>query len=426
MDLNLRLERDGPRLPQSAIRKLDNPSPAEILGMLDTLKGKYNRIIFFYSGHGDSVEQAAGEPDLGWMVTRDSSLPYWQLFNGLYATGAKDLEIIIDACHSGTAMGYVKYNPAYKDRNITLITAASPGRVSYTNYYAPETTDTVGVGAFTFAFVNAFGNPAAESDGAAGTSFVEAFQWTLVYGRDYADRWLDTLLDPRIFVHKAQTKKDTASSAGTGVKITATAAASDTDTIRTTLNVGSPEVTSMDTTATYLSTGRYWSIENKGLKADYQFYVSPLWDSVSPGKEPTVLHLEPSDQSWTAYDSVKYLADTKSIIAYGVDFSALWAIGVAAEKPVGAVRVVRSIPTALLAPNPAKGSIELTYQLESAADVTIALLDISGRSLGDLVQMRGAVGQNSVAIELPQLPTGNYLVRVMAGESEQLIKLQIR
>jgi hypothetical protein len=425
MDLNLRLERDGPRLPQSSIRKLDNPSPADILGMLDTLKGKYNRIIFFYSGHGDSL-QRAGDDDLGWMSTRDSALAYWRLFQGLYETGAKDLEIIIDACHSGTAISDVEYDERYKDRNITLITAASPGRVSYTNYYAPETTDTVGVGAFTFAFVQAFGNPAAESDGAAGTSFVEAFQWTRLFGKDHRGRWLDTLLDPRIYVHKAQTKADTPSSAGTGVSITPAASLSDDDTLRVTFNAGPPEVTNLDTTATYISTGRYWSIDNKGLKADYQFYVSPLWDSVPAGEEPTILHLEENDDSWTAYDSAAYFADSKSIMAYGVDFSAKWAIGVAAEGPVGAVRFTEIQPVSLLAPNPAQRFVALTFTLEESANVTIMLLDAAGRSLSTLHRSRASLGKNTATVELPVVPAGNYFLRVLLGEEEQLLKLQIR
>lgn len=424
MDLNLRLERDGPRLPQSVIRKLDNPSPADILGMLDTLKGKYNRIIFFYSGHGDSVTQTGR--DLGWMSTRDSALAYWRLFQGLYETGAKDLEIIIDACYSGTAMAYVDYDERYKDRNITLITAASPGRVSYTNYYAPETTDTVGVGAFTFSFVQAFGNPNAESDGAAGTSFVEAFQWTRMYGTDHRGRWLDTLLDPRIYVHRAQTKKDSATSAGTGVSITPTAPVSESDTLRVTLHAESPTVLSIDTTATYLSTGRYWSIDNKGLKADYHFYVSRLWDTVPPDKGPTVLLRGESDPSWTAYDSVKYTGSSNSIIAYGVDFTAQWAIGVAAEGQAGVMHVIQSNPVVLLTPNPAQRYLTLSFELEVPNDVAITLLDVTGRSIAGLSQTRGSVGHNSVSAVLPPLAPGAYLVRLHIGAHEQLLKLQIQ
>jgi hypothetical protein len=424
MDLNLRLERDGPRIPQSAIRKLDNPSPADILGMLDTLKGKYNRIIFFYSGHGDSL-QKAGDPDLGWMVTRDSALAYWKLFQGLYETGAKDLEIIIDACHSGTAISDIEYDERYKDRNITLITAASPGRVSYTNYYAPETKDTVGVGAFTFAFVQAFGNTSAESDGVAGTSFVEAFQWTRIFGKDYAGRWLDTLLDPRIYIHRAQTRKDTATSAGSHVSITPTATMSETDVIRTSMVEGPPTIVSVDASVSFLSTGRYWSIENKGIKADYQFYVSPLWDSIPPGQEPTMLQLNEGSTSWTAYDSVKYLSGSTSIMAYGVDFSAKWAIGVTVPQQGSVSSETMLLAGSLLAPNPATHFVELTFQLAEARTVSIELVDVSGRSLGLIHSTKGLAGSNSIRLDLPPVSAGGYLLRMTAGDHVQLLKLQI-
>lgn len=72
-----------------------------------------------------------------------------------------------------------------------------------------------------------------------------------------------------------------------------------------------------------------------------------------------------------------------------------------------------------LAPNPAQDRVQLNYSFETEADRMWSLLDLQGR----IIRTQAISGQNgSQNIELQDLPTGIYLVRISGGPEGQIVK----
>lgn len=422
MEKNLRLEPLGPRLSSNNIHRLNAPSPQEVLDLIESLKGRCKTIYFFYSGHGDSVQQAGA--DVGWMVTRDSGLAYWQLFRGLYGTGAQNINVIIDACHSGSAMVEIEKDERYKDKNITVVTAASADRVSYTNYLNTGGSVT-GVGAYTFSFLRFFGDPNAESDGVPGISIAEAHQQVMLRGTDHRDRWLDTLLNSKIYVHRAQVRTDTVSPVGTGVSLVPTTPMGANDAAYITMHAEPFATQPQDTLITYVSPNRYWSIElSAGLKMNYAFQYSAAYDTIPPGETPTVLHRDSSGATWKPYDSTYWDLGSKKVWAYGVQYSADWAMGVAQEPVVAGVEnPTRASHTLTVAPNPVRDQTMLRLSIAEKADVRVTLLDVGGRELMTLLAGNLQRGRYELPVSLRHFPAGTYFIRTMGAGHESVAKV---
>jgi 1,4-alpha-glucan branching enzyme len=68
-----------------------------------------------------------------------------------------------------------------------------------------------------------------------------------------------------------------------------------------------------------------------------------------------------------------------------------------------------------VSPNPTAGAVRVDFQLPSASEVSIDLMDVSGRVLQRMFNGRLGSGMQSVAIEAKGLPSGLYFLRVTDG-----------
>jgi hypothetical protein len=194
MENNLTKEKLGPRLPPSSIRKMPNASTEEIIALLKSMKGKYKEIYFYYSGHGSE----------GSANTRDGWLFYFELAAELYATGAKDLHVILDTCNSGSAISNFQGYTDLKNHNLTLITSCSEDTLAYTRYlYTLATGDTIRVGTYTWFFMLCWGEPEAEQDGIEGISLKEAFDWVKIQNPSLYSGAINERMNPQLFIHRA-------------------------------------------------------------------------------------------------------------------------------------------------------------------------------------------------------------------------------
>ena len=81
-------------------------------------------------------------------------------------------------------------------------------------------------------------------------------------------------------------------------------------------------------------------------------------------------------------------------------------------------------------PNPSQGSTRITYALPKAADVRLSIYDLHGRRVATLREGResggpGQVSWNATSEEGRPLPTGIYLVELVAGAERRVRRLAI-
>jgi len=67
-------------------------------------------------------------------------------------------------------------------------------------------------------------------------------------------------------------------------------------------------------------------------------------------------------------------------------------------------------------PNPFNNRSSIKYNLKESSEIDLALFDLTGRRVLDLVSGRKKIGQYSITIEGSSLSSGMYIVRLQAGE----------
>jgi len=198
MEGNLRRESLGLQLNSSNIERIGNATAGEICDAIKRAQSGYDKIVFYYSGHGNK----------GWMVTNDpvaQQLGYLDLANKLYATEAKDICVIIDACYAGTAEGSFRIPFEFTQKNVTLVMAAMSTKTSLARVIQETATgERVWSGFFTWHFAQCYGDPQAESDGDSGISIAEAFNWVRAQNPAANDGRINQLQNPVIVTNRAQ------------------------------------------------------------------------------------------------------------------------------------------------------------------------------------------------------------------------------
>lgn len=198
MEGNLTRESLGLQLNPANIERIGNATAGEICDAIDRARIGYDKIIFYYGGHGYR----------GSMVTNDPGshqLSYLALADKLYDTEAKDICVIIDACYAGSAEGRFRIPYEFTQKNVTLIAASmstktSLARVIQTNADGEK----VWASFFTWHFAQCYGDPDAESDGQAGISFVEAFNWVREQNPRAIGGTINQLQNPVLVVNRAE------------------------------------------------------------------------------------------------------------------------------------------------------------------------------------------------------------------------------
>lgn len=189
MKKNLMYEGMGPRIPDSNIVVMPKSDSASILNKVRSLAGKYDKIYFYYTGHGSKY---------GYMLPDEKSigLSYYSFFDALYDTRAENLCVIIDACFAGKAVEIGQRDFRFKNRNIEIIASSDTVRSSR-KMHLQSGNGEVPVGAFSWFFIRCFGEKDADLDKDGKTSFVETIKWVKAQDPKLpSGRKLDTLQRP--------------------------------------------------------------------------------------------------------------------------------------------------------------------------------------------------------------------------------------
>lgn len=403
---NLIQEQLGPHLKPENVMILLIASPDEIQAEIAKLKGKCRKIWFFYSGHGDTIKSQAGNVD-GYMVTHGHSLFYDKLFDGLFATGASELTIIVDACHSGSAIDMIKRDSRLADHDVNLITACQTGETSK-SYFIGEQNKT-GFGGFTLYWMKAFGDPAAETDGTTGISEQEATDLLRLQNPEMPNG--EKLLDqfhPRTLFHRNETKMQQ----GTPVPVQS-ASVTVTPTYQisadTKLGVSVSDIPYgyelgtasklKDSSIESASNVRLWNFSTDekapSFSFDLEFKIKTKYDSLYGAGTPGLMYREDSSKPWGVYTPYNYYPGTNSIKLTGVNHFSEWALAMV-TKPQAGVRDGGIVPTSGLriASNPVRNDGLVLLDLGSSVSISIRIYD--------------ELGHERALIASGQFPSGSY------------------
>lgn len=78
-----------------------------------------------------------------------------------------------------------------------------------------------------------------------------------------------------------------------------------------------------------------------------------------------------------------------------------------------------------ITPNPFNPAAEIRYQLSDAVNVNLAIYDVTGRLVIELVDEWQNTGEYEVTFDASALPSGVYFARLQAGQVEQTTKLTL-
>jgi uncharacterized delta-60 repeat protein len=77
-----------------------------------------------------------------------------------------------------------------------------------------------------------------------------------------------------------------------------------------------------------------------------------------------------------------------------------------------------------IAPNPFEDYVNLSFYITSAQDLSIELMDISGRKIAEVLADAFSVGRHSVRLNLPEaLPRGTYFLRINDRKNTTTVKI---
>jgi hypothetical protein len=87
------------------------------------------------------------------------------------------------------------------------------------------------------------------------------------------------------------------------------------------------------------------------------------------------------------------------------------------------IKVDNAFTTFTVFPNPTSDKATLNFELESAQEVTIVVLDANGRKLNSFA-IQGKKGMNSpVTINMNNYSKGNYFVNIISASSVKTVKV---
>lgn len=414
---NLTKEALGPRLPGASIRRLNEPSAEYIKAVLDSMKGKYKEIYFYYAGHGWKGSICTNDSAWNW-------LKYSDLAKSLYATGAKDVNVIIDACYSGSAVDGFSI-PEGRNTNLTLLTASAKDTLSW--FYVMHTMATgeyVWSSFFTWHLMKCFGDPNAESDGLEGISLKEAFDWLRIQNPELNGKKNNSLMDPQIYIHRAETTREIEiRPPDTDITIYRD---TDFDTTIVTMLVDMKttveDTASNDTTMLDMSTYRYWSLDSDlshGYSLELEFKYKPeleYWNIEAT--KPGIVRRDSAGEAWEVHDESDWDSTKYTIRAYDVTKMGDFAIGYVYDLTTDIAFNTEAVPDHYFLnqnyPNPFNPSTTIRFNLPESQHVKLHVFDLLGREVMILVdgEMRGGV--HRVIFDAGNLPSGLYLVRLEA------------
>ncbi len=160
----------GPSLTSSSFDLQEQITGPELIAHIRKMRLKYDKIYFFYAGHGSRDNRLKTGTKVSDYITYDD------LMKELYDTKAEDVCVVIEACYSGQAVTAAKNNPDWKDRNIQIYTSSDDQTAS--NIFQDSLNNQY-IGLYSTLLFEGFGHPLADVDKDGKTSLKEAHDWAI-------------------------------------------------------------------------------------------------------------------------------------------------------------------------------------------------------------------------------------------------------
>ncbi len=95
------------------------------------------------------------------------------------------------------------------------------------------------------------------------------------------------------------------------------------------------------------------------------------------------------------------------------------------EQTPNVVPLVHAGLRCQVAPNPARGNVQIALSLDASGQALINLTDITGRVVRSLLAVDLAAGESKLSLPAEGLPGGIYILRVVAGDAVMAMKVVI-
>ncbi len=419
-------EKRGPQLSSDQFVELNAPTGEELYNEISKLKDSCDKLYFYYVGHGDKEEG---------MVLRGGYLGYFDLFNTIFDQNIADVNVLIDCCYSGAAITEMTQIDGWQKQNVTIITSSSKDTTSSLRHIDLALkgggTLKTGVGAFTSSFATAFGDSAADKNGDGKTSMTEAAEHVrknnplLEKGAHIND------YKPQIFNHRSTSTKTASNVNFDDLDLRfrfAVAPEGDHD-LRGTLTRGSDLFADPGSeNIYYTSRNRLWDLEitdNPGaFEMDIDFKINNNWDNIPPGEgDVGIIYRIDANSPWTPHYPSEYDENSGVITVNNVDHLSQWAI--ARVKP-GITSVDDFERNGIFIdnyPNPFSEAITIELELSNASDVSIDILDISGRIIKHVADGSYNTGSYRYLVDGSQLYDGLFFARIIINGKTEMLKL---
>ena len=81
------------------------------------------------------------------------------------------------------------------------------------------------------------------------------------------------------------------------------------------------------------------------------------------------------------------------------------------------VENVNPISGVVVSPNPVSTNATISFNLTSASEVTVSIVNMMGQEVLSVANANEVVGNHAYSIDVTSLPAGNYVYRVIAGDA---------
>jgi hypothetical protein len=413
---NLVGEKLGPRLHPENILYQPGISKDALFALLESMKNKYNKVYFYYSGHGSRTDICTGANSSEWTNHRD-------LLQALNEVNAGEYCIIIDACYSGNLPCEQKRDQLIDQANVEIFTSANKNKYSYGNYHRGGSV--TGYSVFTFNLMKCFGDPAADKNGDGTTSLKESYDWFIKQkpvnnsGND-----IIKLQCPMSIVSGKLIGNDNGGTfeiSGTGLKIRQRKRSqlSYDIWVAAEFNI---EYQETDNENIYsISPNRRWTVSGElnpsnEQAIDYIFSYDESLDSLKSDEGVIGIVFKPANDSiWqihypTIFDEKLKEATALDIQNTGYEYALakIKAIETSVHDPFLSNKFS-------LFPNPADHFVYLTCDEKDFKIHSLSIIDGNGRELHHFPNISGNQKEGVIGLQLPDLASGVYFIQIDIG-----------
>ncbi|GAB5465094.1 MAG: hypothetical protein Kapaf2KO_05300 [Candidatus Kapaibacteriales bacterium] len=422
---NLKGESLGPKLDAGSVRNPTKPSFDELEKTLESMKGNYKKVYFYYSGHGT---------ESGWLgINNDDWMSQKYLLERLMEIEAENFCIILDCCHSGKAKDLLDSINIPEGSEVELITACSGDRVSFINYHDAGN-NRIGYGVFTLNFLKCFGFPDADTDKDGKTSLTEAFNWVKkVNPTDTRGRRIDTLLRPTHTIvrkPKATPSEPVIEDKEAGVKIEFTEIENEMEVdLKVSLSnydYGSTLSDGIEYVAPIDSTSKIYEIDYTGtlkFKANIQFnYVDYLHSlpEENGSLQRGIIWREDDNDQWKAHLPSIYNQDEETITAIDVDHFSEWSI---ALVDINSSVDLISENNSKVYPNPFENTFDISFELDRDGVYKLSIIDLSGKIVKGFGSVVLGSGSNELLFHGDDLNPGTYYLEIKGEGTSSAVRV---